>query len=445
MKGRRLRTAVVLFTRDLRVHDNPALSSAVAAADTVVPLFVLDPTIRAAPNRHRFLAESLADLRGSLRERGGDLVVRRGDPAEEAIRLAGEVGAEAITVSADVSRYARRRQDRLRAGCDAGRLSLKTLPGVTVVPPGELRPGGGGPAYQVFTPYWRMWRANAWRAAAPTPRKVRLPDGVLAGDLPQPPRSGLSPHVSTGGEREGRGRLRAWLGRLPDYPDNHDLMAVDRTSRLSPYLRFGCLSPLEVAQTALKAGAAEEFVRQLCWRDFYYQVAAAFPRLATEPVRPVAEHWRSDPDALCAWQEGRTGVPVVDAGMRQLAAEGWMHNRARLLAASFLTKHLGLDWRPGGDWFFDWLLDGDVPNNYGNWQWVAGTGNDSKPYRRFNPIRQAYRFDPAGDYVRRYVGELSDIDGAAVHEPWKLPPSRRGNYPAPLEGPTGQTWLPQHA
>ena len=442
-----MRTTVVLFTRDLRVHDNPTLAAAVAGADMVVPLFVLDPTIIAAANRHRFLAESLDDLRQSLRRRGGDLVIRRGDPVVEATRLARQVEASQIALAGDVSQYARRRERRLRDACDKQRWSLTVSPGLTVVPPGELRPGGGGPAYQVFTPYWRLWRQTSWRAVAPTPRKIKLPADLDPGQLPEPQVSGLSPNVVRGGEEHGRRRLNAWLRDLGGYADNHDLMAADRTSRLSPYLRFGCLSPLDVVQAALRTGAdaAEDFIRQLCWRDFFYQVAAAFPKLRVRTVRSVEEGWRTDPAAVAAWREGRTGVPIVDAGMRQLTAEGWMHNRARLLVASFLTKHLGLDWRDGGDWFFDWLLDGDVPNNYGNWQWVAGTGNDTKPYRRFNPIRQAHRFDPDGDYVRRYVDELADIDGAAVHEPWKLPVCHRNGYPSPLEAPSGQSWFPPHA
>jgi deoxyribodipyrimidine photo-lyase len=224
-------------------------------------------------------------------------------------------------------------------------------------------------------------------------------------------------------------------------------MPADGTSRLSPYLRFGCVSPLAVATAAAAFDGAgpDAFVRQLAWRDFYYQIAETFPRLSTEAYRKAGDgDWRSDPDALRHWQDGLTGVPVVDAGMRQLREEGWMHNRARLITASLLTKHLGLDWREGVQWFFRWLLDGDVPNNSGNWQWVAGTGNDTKPYRRFNPIRQALRFDPAGEYVRRYVPELASIQGDAVHQPWRLPDGvrRRLDYPAPLESHRDEAvWL----
>jgi deoxyribodipyrimidine photo-lyase len=431
---------IALLTRDLRVHDNPLF----AGAGPIVPLYVLDPALsELSANRSRFLHQSLADLRGSLRRLGGDLVVRQGDPVAEAMRLAGQAGAERIMVAGDVSGYARRRERRLRDECDRHRIELKVTPGVTVVPPGQVRPGGGGSAYRVFSPYYRAWSATDWRAEVATPRRITLPEGIAAGQLPAIP-EGESPHAAEGGETIGRRRLSAWLRQIGGYADAHDDLPADGTSRLSPYLRWGCVSPLAVAEAARSSGA-EAFVRQLCWRDFYYQVASVFPKLSTEPLRQSGDTgWRYDEDALQHWKDGLTGVPVVDAGMRQMRAEGWMHNRARLITAAFLTKHLGLDWRLGVEWFFRWLLDGDVPNNSGNWQWVAGTGNDTRPYRRFNPIRQALRFDPEGVYVRRYVPELKGIDGAAVHQPWRLPDTVRSSldYPGPLESHRDEAvWL----
>ncbi|GIF24756.1 deoxyribodipyrimidine photo-lyase [Actinoplanes tereljensis] len=439
-----MRTAVVLFTRDLRVHDNPALAMACANADRVVPLFVLDQALsNLSANRSRFLHQALADLRATLRERGGDLVVRQGEPVAEAIKLCGEVGATMLGVAADVSAYAKKRETRLTAECDRQRIALRFFPGVTVVDPGALRPGGGGPAYKVFTPYYRVWQSAKWRDEVAVPRTITLPDGIPAGRLPAMPK-GESPDAAEGGETEGKRRLSAWLQAIDGYGDGHDDMPGDVTSRLSPYLRFGCLSPLAVADAA-RARNGDPFVRQLCWRDFYYQVTQAFPQISGQAYRPNADdEWRADPEALKHWQDGLTGVPVVDAGMRQLRAEGWMHNRARLITAAFLTKHLGIDWRLGVRWFFRWLLDGDVPNNSGNWQWVAGTGNDSRPYRRFNPIRQAHRFDPEGVYVRRYIPELKAIEGSAVHEPWRLPAAVRNglDYPGPLESHRDEAvWL----
>ncbi|WBB78117.1 deoxyribodipyrimidine photo-lyase [Micromonospora sp. WMMD882] len=400
------RTAIVLFTRDLRVHDQPALATACAAFDRVVPLYVLDPALAGrSPNRDRFLHQSLADLRAALRERGGDLVVRHGDPVAETIRLADETHAEGVGLSADVSRYARRRERRLRDECDRRRLRLRLFPGLTVIDPGAVRPTGGGDHYRVFTPYHRAWLGVARRAELAAPDRITLPDGVRVGRLPAVPK-GESPDAAPGGESVARRRMDGWLPTLDRYDDRHDDLAGDGTSRLSPYLRFGCLSPLAVANRAgdPTGPTAGPFVRQLCWRDFFYQATAAFPGMGRLAYRRGAtEAWRDDPDALAAWTEGRTGVPIVDAGMRQLRAEGWMHNRARLITASYLTKQLGLDWRAGLAVFGRWLLDGDVANNAGNWQWVAGTGSDTKPYRRFNPDRQAARYDPDGAYVRRWL------------------------------------------
>lgn len=415
-------TQVVLFTRDLRVHDNPALADACATAETVVPLFVLDPRAPTSANRRRFLAECLADLRDSLRVRGGDLVIRQGDPVAESIAVVRSVGAAGVCLAADASAYARRRQQRLADATATHRLSLRLFDGVTVVPPGALRPAGGD-HYRVFTPYWRAWLAHERRTAVGAPVRLALPAGIHTGSLPAPGR-GASPAAMPGGESAARSRRAAWRRQLPGYPDRRDDLAGDATSRLSPYLHFGCVSPLEVAEDAAEW---EPYLRQLCWRDFHHQVLHAFPALGSRDYRPgrrVAE-WRHDPELLAAWQTGHTGVPIVDAGMRQLRAEGFMHNRARLITAAFLTRHLGLDWRDGASWFAHWLLDADVASNSGNWQWVAGTGNDTRPHRRFNPVRQARRFDPEGEYVRRWVPELAGIAGPAVHEPWRLPASAR--------------------
>jgi deoxyribodipyrimidine photo-lyase len=242
--------------------------------------------------------------------------------------------------------------------------------------------------------------------------------------------------VIPGGETAGRARLDAWCrGGLARYPEAHDAPALEGTSRLSPYLHLGCLSPVEVARRCAARAGGEAFLRQLCWRDFHHQVTAAFPAITREEYRPRGDRWGDDAALLAAWKAGRTGYPLVDAGMRQLAAEGWMHNRARLVTASFLVKDLGLDWRLGAAHFLDLLVDGDIANNAGNWQWVAGTGNDTRPNRIFNPVRQALRFDPAGAYVRRWVPELARVTGARVHEPWRLDPAerRRLDYPEPLD------------
>jgi deoxyribodipyrimidine photo-lyase len=435
-------TAIVVFTRDLRLHDNPALHRACARARQVVPVFVADPAIAGqarSPNRARFLAESLADLRSSLRERGADLVIRAGDPAAEVIRLATDAGAHAVYIADDVSHYATARRHKLERECARHRLDLAVTPGLTVVPPADLQPAGGG-HYRVFTPYWRAWRAAAWRRPCPLPRAIRMPAIEKPGPLPAP--AAASPGLVPGGETAGRRRFARWRQRgLAGYDEHHDDLAGDATSRLSAYLRFGCVSPLEVA--LLVSGGApdrpagdesgEEFGRQLAWRDFFYQVTAAFPDIARKNYRPGAA-WHQDSGALDAWRAGQTGIPIVDAGMRQLAAEGFMHNRARMITASFLTRNLGIDWRHGYAHFAGLLADGDVASNAGNWQWVAGTGNNTRPNRVMNPLRQAHRFDRAGQYVRRYVPELADLDPAQVQAPWRLPAAQRERlgYPGPI-------------
>jgi deoxyribodipyrimidine photo-lyase len=411
-----VRTAIVLFTRDLRVHDNPALAAAATEAERVLPLFVLDEAVLGpfgAPNRLACLGESLADLGASL----GGLAVRRGDAVAETVRLARELDAPAVFLAEDASAHARRRERRLRAHLEVRAFASHSVMGLD-----ELRTSAGG-AYRVFTPYWRAWRAAPRRAVLPPPR-IAQPDGVPPGRLPELGR-GESPERPRGGESEARRRLDRFLdGGLERYGALADDLAADATSRLSPYLHLGCLSPLELAA---RAAASEPFVRQLRWRDFFLQLLAACPRTPREDLRPHRAAWREDDDALAAWREGRTGYPLVDAAMRQLAAEGWMHGRARLVAGSFLTKTLGLDWRHGAQRFFELLVDGNLASNVGNWQCVAGTGADTRPNRILNPLRQARRFDPDGAYVRRHVPELAEVGGRDVHEPWRL--GRRLGYP----------------
>jgi deoxyribodipyrimidine photo-lyase len=434
-------TAVVLFTRDLRVHDHPALTTAAKIAERVVPLFVLDETLLdngfACPNRLAFLLESLRDLDGSLRTLGGGLVCRRGDAVREVVRVATSVGARAVFASADVSAYARRRERRLTDACAEAGLELGLCPGVTVVGAGDLTPASGD-HFRVFTPYWNRWRAASLRPLAARPRRLTLPRDLDRGRVPElrelTPRA-PSPALPTGGEAAARARLAAWLrGGLARYAERHDDLAGDGTSRLSPYLHFGCLSPVEVARRVTDRPGGEAFLRQLCWRDFHHQVTAAFPKIAREDYRPGGDDWDDDAALLDAWKEGRTGYPLVDAGMRQLREEGWMHNRARLVTASFLVKDLRVDWRLGAAHFFDLLVDGDIASNAGNWQWVAGTGNDTRPNRVFNPVRQSQRFDPRGDYIRRWVPELTGLRDGRVHEPWRLDTtaSRRLGYPERL-------------
>jgi deoxyribodipyrimidine photo-lyase len=421
-----VQVAIVLFTRDLRLHDNPALTAALAAAETVLPLFVLDTGIGAtrygaAANRRAFLHESLVDLDISLRRLGGALDVRQGDVVEETVRAARETGATTVFATTDVSPYARERERRL-----AAELDLRLVDGSFVVPAGEVVPTGND-HYQVFTPYHRAWSELPFGAPlpAPAPGTLRLPHG----SVPRKVCVDSTQSPLAGGETAGVERARAWLREhLAGYGSSgHDAVAADATSRLSPYLHFGCISPRALAVRACERGG-DAFVRQLCWRDFYAQLLAARPRTQVEDMRARGDRWIDDPDGLTAWKEGVTGFPLVDAGMRQLREEGWMHNRARMVAASFLVKDLGIDWREGARHFFDLLLDGDVAQNVGNWQWVAGTGVDTRPNRVYNPAAQLKKLDPEGEYVRRYVPELADVPARDIAFPGLLAPS----YPAPI-------------
>jgi deoxyribodipyrimidine photo-lyase len=433
-----VRTAIVLFTRDLRVHDNLALSTAAREAERIVPLFVFDDAILgtafARPNRVAFLLDALRDLDASLTRRGGRLVLRSGDVVAETLALAREVRAETVFVAEDASGYAQRRQRRFAEGCRTDRVALRLTPGVSVAPLLSIE-ASSGQHYRVFTPFHRAWSRAPRRPVEAPPRRLSMPTGMSRERLPA--LSGLvsgrpSPELPPGGEPAGRRRVSAWLrSGAAGYDAGHDDLAADATSRLSPYLHFGCISPLEVARRAAEVAGAAPFVRQLAWRDFFHQLLAARPETAHQDMCPRGDQWSDDTEALEAWKQGKTGYPIVDAGMRQLLREGYMHNRARLIAASFLVHDLRIDWRTGARHFFDWLVDGDVANNVGNWQWVAGTGANPRPTRAFNPLRQAYRFDPDGAYVRRYVPELAAIEGRAVHEPWKLRKNATG-YPTPI-------------
>jgi len=395
--------ALVLFTRDLRVRDHPALAAA-AREGEVLPLFVLDPSLAGrSPNRSAFLTATLSDLRAALSSRGAPLVIRRGDPAEVAVALARRHRCDAIHVTSDVTGVATHRLEAL----DASGIPVRTFPGNEVVPPGEIAPAGED-AYRIFTPYLRTWTGASRRPLAATPRRIQPVPGVSPGRLPRVVRPTANA-LPTGGEAAGRRKLRAFVRRgLERYADDRDRLDLDTTSHLSPYLRFGCLSPLEVASIASDHGG-DAFARQLAWRDFFRQLVAADPRRTREDLRPErAPRWRRDLESFDRWARGDTGVELVDAAMRQLLEHGWMPNRARLVVASYLTRTLELDWRLGAAHFDRHLVDGDPASNIGNWQWVAGTGANPRRGTAFNIERQARRFDPDNGYRARYLRRSAD-------------------------------------
>ncbi|WP_405523558.1 cryptochrome/photolyase family protein [Streptomyces canus] len=437
--------SVVLFTCDLRLHDHPPLRAALDGTEQVVPLFVRDRAVDAAgfaaPNRLAFLADCLRDLDAGLRERGGRLVVRHGSLVDEVCKVVAEADADEVHMASDVSTHAHRREERLRRALEAEGVRLHVHDTVTTaVAPGAVVPAGSD-HFAVFTPYFRRWSQERVRDPLAAPRAVRVPSGVGSELLPsRDDLPGLSEGLAAGGETEGRERLTNWLrAGVTAYEDRADDLAGDATSRLSPHLHFGTLSPVELVHRARRTGGpgAEAFVRQLAWRDFNRQVLSARPAAAAADYRTRHDRWRSERAAaedIEAWKQGRTGYPIVDAAMRQLRHEGWMHNRGRLLTGSFLTKTLYVDWRVGARHFLDLLVDGDLANNQLNWQWMAGTGTDTRPNRVLNPVTQAKRYDPDGTYVRRWVPELAALRGPEVHEPWKLrgPDRAALGYPDPI-------------
>jgi len=425
--------AVMWFRRDLRVRDLPALADA-ARAERIVPVFVFDDRLLRtgrfpSANRTSFMLGCLAELDGALRDRGAKLVVRHGKPETEIPRLANEVGAEDVHFTADASPWSRRRDQQVIDSLAADGVRAHAWPGAFIVEdPSEILTGQGRP-YTVFSPFARAWAGVERRPAVQAPRALCLPPGVKAGRLPALADLGVKEEPELAfepGEEAGRKAMANFLrSRLEAYEDRRDF-AAGGSSRLSPYLRWGCISPLELERKAAKrrGNGAASYRNELAWRDFYAGVLMHFPEVVhhefQERYRDLS--WARRSKKLDAWKDGATGYPFVDAGMRQLKAEGWMHNRLRMVVGSFLTKDLHLDWRLGEAHFMEWLVDGDMAANNGGWQWIASVGTDPAPYfqRLFNPTRQQGRFDPDGEYVRRWVPELAEVPEDRLAEPWRM-------------------------
>jgi deoxyribodipyrimidine photo-lyase len=429
--------AIVWFRRDLRLSDHPALTEAIAGARVVVPLFVFDERLLAdaAPARTWFLRHSVAELDRALRERGSGLLVRSGRATDVVPQVAREVDADVVLASADVSPFARARDTAVASVLEHGGRNLLLRDGLLLADPEQLRTGAGAP-YTVFTPFWRKLQQQPRRMAVPAPTAISTSPELLG----SPPSMDAGPAPSPGlpdpGETAARERLERWVaGGLSGYADGREHLDGSGSSHLGADLHFGTLSPLQVESAAEELGAdAEAFTRQLAWRELYHHHLyhqAAEPR----PASPLTKAFRresEDPKAVAAWREGRTGIPTVDAAMRQLSATAWMSNRARLVTASFLTRHLLMDWRIGERQFLAHLVDGDVANNRGGWEWSAGVGLDAQPwFRILNPVRQGQRFDPDGSWVRRWIPELEFVPNRYVHSPWESPSPVPG-YPDPI-------------
>jgi deoxyribodipyrimidine photo-lyase len=458
------------FRRDLRLHDNTALAAAAQdSSGTVIPVFILEEQLLhgrwSGAARVRFMLESLRALDTALRERGSMLLLQHGNPAEELLQLAQASGASTVYWNRDYSPYAIRRDQAVAQALGDAGYNTRSFKDAVIWEQDEVVKPDGNP-YTVYTPYARRWRA---RLAETDIRVAEIPDlHKPASDLPAsrpiPDLADLGlqteQHAIPGGEPHGQQLLSEFTDlrrkhNITGYAEARDLPGLPGTSRLSAHLRLGTVSIRACLQAALETEAktaeqdqtqnasVQSWISELAWRDFYVQILFHFPHVLRGAFRPEydALNWENDADLFDAWCAGRTGYPIVDAAMRQLNTEAWMHNRCRMIVASFLTKDLLIDWRWGERYFMQHLVDGDPAANNGGWQWAAGTGTDAQPYFRiFNPTSQGQKFDPDGAYVRHYLPELADVPDKYIHEPWKMPEQvqhaagvRIGqNYPAPL-------------
>ena len=432
------RTHIWWIRRDIRLHDNQSLEAACQGADRLIPLFIIEPLLMdaAAPKRRAFLLGALADLDRQLKALGSQLIVRQG-PAQDALPLlVDELDGASIFAHEDFSPFARQRELAISASTD-----LHLFPGTVLQHPETIHKDNGDP-YIVYTPYKNQW----YQQPLPTPADcLSEPDALppLPAELDSislPSFTAIDDFHPT--VDEAYRRLRGFTSdSIQDYRSQRNRLDLDGTSRLSAYLRFGLISPREAfaqAQIAFlqaKKDAIRKEIQtwmdELVWREFYTAILYHFPKVLESPFREDYENisWRQAPEDLEAWQNGQTGYPIVDACMRQLLETGWMHNRGRMITASFLTKDLLINWQEGEAWFMANLVDGDPAANNGGWQWTAGTGTDAAPYFRiFNPIIQSKKFDPEGAFIAHWVPELADLPAQYRHQPWELPSTEAQKY-----------------
>jgi len=451
-------TAIWWIRRDLRLRDNPALRASLDSALQVIPLFIIDPAITESPNtsssRFGFLLEGLRQLDADLKNRGGGLILRHGLPVQTLGTLLQDSGAQAIFAEADFSPYARRRDKAV-----GEKFPLNLISGPSLSHPESILKSNGTP-YTVFTPYMRVWKNTYHPGPAsliPALAAIRMPENITSAPIPAvaAPSGSLNPFLP--GETAAQRLLNQFVSgeKAPifQYADTRNRLDQEGTSQLSPYLRFGMLSAREAivaayegiarAPDAHSSKGAETWLNELIWREFYAAILYHFPNVLKASFRADYRgiRWRNDPGEFDAWCQGQTGYPVVDAAMRQLLETGWMHNRARMITASFLVKDLLIDWRRGEHWFMQHLVDGDPAANNGGWQWTAGTGTDAAPYFRiFNPVLQGGKFDPEGTFVRKWLPELSQVPKKFIHAPWEMSDDLQRkagcvigkNYPPPI-------------
>ena len=454
-------STILWLRQDLRLHDNPALQWAIGRG-AVIPLYIFDTTLPASAMMggasQWWLHHALTDLAKAFQKVGSTLILRRGDPEKILLSVLAETGANAVTWNRCYEPHAIARDTHIKATLQERGLEITSHNGCLLVEPWTVKTKTGTP-FKVYTPFSKTCLAMDFGVPLPAPTKLSTVPTVTSDTLEDWNLLPTAPDWSTGMKAAWKPTAHAanmllddFTGALmADYKTARDRPDKTATSRLSPYLHFGQLSPRAVWQCIATAVAhhpeqsagGECYMRELLWREFSYHLLYQFPHLATKPFNPrfAAFPWRNDDAALHAWQRGQTGYPIVDAGMRQLWQTGWMHNRVRMVVASFLVKHLLIPWQAGEAWFWDTLVDADLASNAASWQWVAGCGADAAPYFRiFNPMLQGVKFDPNGDYVRQFVPELAKLDAKYIHAPWTAPPDilhRAGvvlgkNYPAPI-------------
>jgi deoxyribodipyrimidine photo-lyase len=449
---------IVWFRRDLRLTDNPALAAAAATARPVIALYIRDEAGgRWAPGAASrwWLHGSLAALAKALKERGAPLILRAGTAEHVLKDMIEASGATAVFWNRCYAPHAIARDTTIKKALQGARIEAQSFNAALLFEPWTIKTKSGGP-YGVFTPFWRACLAQPEpEKPKPAPKALTAFQEKLKSDaldewalLPTKPdwTGGLS-KTWTPGEAGAAARLQAFLAdALDDYKTGRDRPDADGTSRLSPHLHFGEIGPRQVwhaVRSRPPSASADTFLKELGWREFSHHLLYHHPKIADAPLRANFTEfpWRRDRKALTAWQRGRTGYPIVDAGMRQLWETGWMHNRVRMIVASFLIKHLLLPWQDGETWFWDTLVDADLANNAASWQWVAGCGADAAPFFRiFNPVLQGEKFDPDGAYVRRFVPELAKLPADVIHKPWSADAAalkKAGvvlgeTYPAPL-------------
>jgi deoxyribodipyrimidine photo-lyase len=422
--------SIFWFRRDLRLSDNPALSAAIANSDEVLPLFIMDEEVwkKAGSHRNAYLTQSLTALNESL---GGKLAVVSGEPIEILSNLLKKYGADTVHAAFDYAPYGMSRDAKVKA---AG-INLEQLGSYYAVAPGRVKKPDGT-NYRVYTPFYKAWSAHGWRKPISAPKELNLISPLKVHQEKWSAEAPAGVTLQAAGEAAALDRwVKFRKSALADYQERRNYPGEAGVSRMSPHLRWGEIHPRTLLDGLSSEPGPETFRKEIAWREFYADILFNYPNTSREYYSPNFAKMRYDEpgEKFIAWCEGKTGYPIVDAGMRQLRAEGWMHNRVRMIVASFLVKDLHLEWQHGAQYFMKYLIDNDVASNSHGWQWTAGCGTDASPYYRvFNPTEQGKKFDPNGDYIKKYIPELSHLSSNEIHQPELANDGLKFGYPAPI-------------